>query len=304
LDARDPSDDRWIAEEVATVLRLAPVTARIRLSRASMLVSHLRDTLSAMARGELTASHAGAIVDGVTELLSHPAGCAPDAHSDADADADADGFVDENGHGAGDADSTSPHAAGLSDGARTCRDAAAIAELERLALRRAADQTLSELRRTVARAVHRLDAVGAHQRHQRARADRGVFLRDAGRGMSEVLAVLAATDAAALYTRLDAAARMLPREDVRAVDQQRADLLVDGLLAGIPADGLPTAQGRCPQITVTMAMTTLLGQDELPAELVKHSGRRFGRERPDHRAGRAMPGSGPHGTLASAADRC
>lgn len=46
-----------------------------------------------------------------------------------------------------------------------------------------------------------------------------------------------------------------------------SDLLVDGFLTGIPADGLPTVHGRSPQIAVTVTATTLLGLNDQPGEL-------------------------------------
>lgn len=223
LDGRDGTDDRWLIEEVATAMRLAPVTAANRLNRAATLVSRLPRTMVALQRGELSPPHVQAIVDGAAELPTDT----PDDRASA---------------------------------------------LEEAALRRASDQTLSELRRTVTRAVHRLDPLTQQARHVRARAERGVFLRDAGHGMTELLALLPTTDAGVLYTRVDAAARLLPRDDGRTLDQQRADVLVDGVLSGIPIDGLPTVQGRAPQLNITVPLSTLVGDDDEAAELTTTAG--------------------------------
>jgi hypothetical protein len=141
------------------------------------------------------------------------------------------------------------------------------ARFEVMALARAGEQTVPELRRAVKRAVLRLDPVDAEQRHQNARADRHVRLCPAEDGMIELQALLPATDAQAVFTRIDAAARLLPRTDDRGRDQQRADLFVDAVLGGIPADSLPQLQGRRPSIQVTVALSTLLGLDDQPADL-------------------------------------
>ena len=51
------------------------------------------------------------------------------------------------------------------------------------------------------------------------------------------------------------------------MDQKRADLLVDAVLSGLPADGLPVLQGRRPAINVVVSADTLLGLDDQPAQL-------------------------------------
>lgn len=122
--------------------------------------------------------------------------------------------------------------------------------------------------RAVLRAVASADPGGIGERHERAVADRYVTVYPAPDGMATLSVYGPAHDVQAVYTRIDAASRLLPRDDVRTLPQRRFDLLVDGLLSGIPADGLPTAQGRAPQIQVIVAATTLLGRDDQPAELV------------------------------------
>jgi hypothetical protein len=51
------------------------------------------------------------------------------------------------------------------------------------------------------------------------------------------------------------------------MDQKRADLLVDAVLSGIPADGLPVLQGRRPSINVIVSADTLLCLDDQPGHL-------------------------------------
>ena len=127
--------------------------------------------------------------------------------------------------------------------------------------------TVPQLRQRVRRAVLRLDPAGAERRHQRALADRRVEYCPGEDGMATLSVLLAAPEAQLLYTRLTAAARLLPAQDLRTLDQQRADLLVDALLSGLPADGLPRLQGRRPAINVVVAADTLLGLDDQPAHL-------------------------------------
>ncbi|HEX4729591.1 MAG TPA: DUF222 domain-containing protein [Jatrophihabitans sp.] len=86
--------------------------------------------------------------------------------------------------------------------------------------------------------------------------------------MASLTALLPAPEAQLIYTRLTAATGVLPAEDPRTRDQQRADLLVDAMLSGLPLDALPTVQGRRrPAIQVTVTADTLLGLDDQPAHL-------------------------------------
>jgi hypothetical protein len=85
--------------------------------------------------------------------------------------------------------------------------------------------------------------------------------------MTELRATLPAADAESIFTRLTAAARQLPTDDQRTLDQKRADLLVDGLLAGITFESLPRMQGRRPSVQVIVSLSTLLGLDEEPGDL-------------------------------------
>jgi hypothetical protein len=86
-------------------------------------------------------------------------------------------------------------------------------------------------------------------------------------GLAELRLIHTADAIHALWTRIDAAARLLPTDDPRSRDQQRADLTIDAILAGIPADSLPQLQGRRPSIQVVVTATTLLGYDDQPADL-------------------------------------
>src|SRR3954454_14435371 len=127
--------------------------------------------------------------------------------------------------------------------------------------------TVPQFRARVRRACMALDPVTAEERHQRALADRTVGYVPGDDGMASLPVVLGAPEAQLIYPRLTAAATLLPATDPRAMDQNRADLLVDALLSGLPADGLPVLQGRRPSINVVVSADTLLCLDDQPAHL-------------------------------------
>src|SRR3954451_10153946 len=127
--------------------------------------------------------------------------------------------------------------------------------------------TVPQFRARVRRACLALDPVTAEQRHRRALADRTVGYVPGDDGMAALPVVLGAPEAQLIYTRLTAAATLLPASDPRTMDQKRADLLVDAVLSGIPVDGLPVLQGRRPSINVVVSADTLLRLDDQPAHL-------------------------------------
>jgi hypothetical protein len=127
--------------------------------------------------------------------------------------------------------------------------------------------TVSQFRQRVRRAAIRLDPVTAEERHQRALADRTVSYLPGEDGMASLSVSLGAPEAQLIYTRLTAAATLLPAHDPRTMDQKRADLLVDAVLSGLPVEGLPALQGRRPAIQVVVSADTLLGLDDQPAQL-------------------------------------
>lgn len=214
LDRRDSSGLQVVREEVACVLRVAPLAAAQRLGQARALTDHLPLTLAALDAGELS--------------LRHTAGLCSMA-----------GRVDP----------------------------LIARQVEAAVLTDATHLTPTAIRRAVQQAVLCLDPGGSSVRYEHCVADRSVTVSAADDGMAWLNVYGPAHDVQAIHTRLDAAARLLPREDSRTLPQRRFDLLVDGVLTGIPADGLPTLQGRAPQIQVTVAATTLLGLDDRPAEL-------------------------------------
>ena len=140
--------------------------------------------------------------------------------------------------------------------------------LESKVLGRAAEQTVSQFKQSLRRALIALDPSTAAQREQRALADRRVGYQPVEDGMAELVVLLPAPPAQSIFTRLTAAARLLPADDPRSLDQKRADLLVDAVLSGLPLDALPGRPSHRPSIQVVVSADTLLGLDDQPAELV------------------------------------
>ncbi len=133
-------------------------------------------------------------------------------------------------------------------------------------LKNAELQSLTDLRRTATRAVHSLDPATVQEKTRRAIEERNVRIAPADYGTAWLIALLPAADAKAIYARLDGAAHQIPRQDGRTMDQLRADALVNGVLNGIGGE-LPTAQGRQPNINVTVGLGTLVGKDQEPGWL-------------------------------------
>jgi hypothetical protein len=79
-------------------------------------------------------------------------------------------------------------------------------------------------------------------------------------------ALLAAEHAQACLQRVDAAARMAPREDERTLEQRRADVLVDAILGGLSGE-LPARHGLQPNIGVIVSLETLAGVEDEPGWL-------------------------------------
>jgi hypothetical protein len=141
------------------------------------------------------------------------------------------------------------------------------ADLEAAVINNAADQTAASLRLAVRRAMLRIDPATAEDRRQRALKGRTVQRFCLDDGMAELRLTTDAVSVQAIFTRLDAAAQLLPASDDRSIDHKRADLLVDGVLNGIPHDALPELQGRRPTVQVVVSAATLMGLDDEPGDL-------------------------------------
>jgi hypothetical protein len=183
VSAGDSSEDKWVKEEVACALGLAPQAAGAKLKNAEQLCSRLPGTLGLLLEGRISELQARAVTEASYVL--------PDT---------------------------------------------VLPAFEDRVLKRAPEQTLTQLRQVVKRAQHRLDPAGVEERKRRAVADRNVRVTDAGDGMVWLSALLAAEPAHACLARIDAAARMAPKDDGRTLQQRRADVLVDAVLGGLSGE--------------------------------------------------------------------
>ncbi|HEY2042629.1 MAG TPA: DUF222 domain-containing protein [Jatrophihabitans sp.] len=141
------------------------------------------------------------------------------------------------------------------------------AAIENAVLPQAAELTVAQLQKLLRQTVLALDPAGADQRHRRAMQDRDVRFIPAEDGMAELRALLPAPEAEVVFRRLTDATALLPATDTRTRPQQRADLLVDAVLCGIPPDALPERQGRRPAVSVVVSASTMLGVDDEPGYL-------------------------------------
>jgi hypothetical protein len=161
------------------------------------------------------------------------------------------------------------HAAFLAEAVWPLNEKQARAVEERV-LPRAVEQTLQEFQRSVRRAVARVAAATVEEQRVEAMTQRRVCLTPRDDGMTELWALLPAEGAAAVVTAVDALASVTSADDPRTADQRRADALVDLGVAALHDPSLPKAQGMRPSIQVTVALSTLLGEDEQPGELAGH----------------------------------
>lgn len=133
--------------------------------------------------------------------------------------------------------------------------------------------TIPALRGRIRRRAMAADPEAACRAHERERRGRYVSLEPVRDGMAWLHAYLPAPDAVAVHATLTAMADAAPSDDPRGVDERRADALVDvvtrWLDAGTCPDGtpLPRRQRRRPHLQVTVAASTLAGDDDAPAEL-------------------------------------
>lgn len=133
--------------------------------------------------------------------------------------------------------------------------------------------TVPALRGRIRRRALAADPDAAGRAHERERRGRYVSLEPVRDGMAWLHAYLPAPDAVAVHATLTALADAAPPDDPRGTDERRADALVDvvtrWLDAGTCPDGtpLPRRRRRRPHLQVTVAASTLAGDDDAPAVL-------------------------------------
>jgi len=113
----------------------------------------------------------------------------------------------------------------------------------------------------------RVHAESIDERHQRAAADRNVWLNPELDGMAALNILMPAADAHAAYRRVDAHARHLHDQDgeTRTLAQLRADVLAELLIHGETA--LSGAGAAAASVAITIPALGLLGKDTEPATL-------------------------------------
>ncbi len=127
----------------------------------------------------------------------------------------------------------------------------------------AAARTLSPARfRAVARAAReRVHHETLAVRHRRAAGERRLVIEDDLDGMSWLSILLPSATAHRAFAGIDTAARSLPADDERTLDQRRADVAGDLLI------GSPSAIAPSVSISVTVPVLTLLGHSDEPGTL-------------------------------------
>ncbi|WP_172892159.1 HNH endonuclease signature motif containing protein [Jatrophihabitans sp. GAS493] len=166
---------------------------------------------------------------------------------------------------------TDAHAAVLARETVGIDDRAVLAAVENSVLTRAPGQTAQLFSRSVKRAVLKHNHVTVEQQQRDVMAKRTVEHTPRPDGMAEIWALLPAEDAAAVIAAVNALAWHTSSDDPRTADQRRADSFTHVFIDALNTPGyVPTQHGRRPSIQVTVAMTTLMGVNDLPGQLEGH----------------------------------
>jgi hypothetical protein len=216
-----------LEQEIACALHWSPGYAAERIHVATVLMNQLPATLALMDAGRLSYLHARSLVSAVSRL-------------------------------------TDP-------------TPALIAKLEERVLKRATERTVSEFRADLRRAVAALDPADAAAKHGVAAQERRVCYEPAEDAMAWLNTYLPAPDAQTVMVAVQAVADQIKHQepgDQRTADQLRADALtticasvLTGDLSVLDGTGLPKWQGRRPTVDLVIALSTLIGEDDQPAEL-------------------------------------
>lgn len=224
---------REMVAELGAAMRVGDQTVRSWLAVGAALVHQYPNTLAALRSGEIDERHASAIIDGGAAIVD--------------------------------------------DDLRE--------QYEQQVLRAAETETAASLR-GIARAIAgRLQSDLVDDRHRRAHERRRVRLYELEDGLSRLVADLPAALGHAIFDRVSELARAVegvsddsvgeaaddtPSDgDDRCLDERRADVLCDLLLAARPTahDGLDEIRGT---VHVTVPVLTLAGLDDEPALLAGH----------------------------------
>ncbi len=135
----------------------------------------------------------------------------------------------------------------------------AAAALAEQASSYAETHTAPELRRWLARRVIAADPGMAEIRRARAVADRRVTVTPLPDGVSELYALLPSVLARQVYDSVNTLAQAAGHDDIRTMDQRRADALID----------LVVGRAEPPQVTIQVVVPadTLIGESAEPADV-------------------------------------
>ena len=151
------------------------------------------------------------------------------------------------------------------------------ADFEREAIDRCARDTPNRVRAEIEILAQRMAEVSFVERHHIAASDRRVRIMPGRDGMSELVADLPTVIADGILDRLTQQAQAVVDarepgdEDDRRIDQVRADVFADLLLAGTPSLDRTRGGDGLGSLGAIRAALTLLGADDGPADLVGRS---------------------------------
>ena len=168
------------------------------------------------------------------------------------------------------------HATVILEAGSEIDDDDARAAFEMSALDVAEIETAGRLRSVVRSIAEQVQPVDIAGRHREARKARGVFVRDLPDHMAELITIQPGVIVHGILDRLTQMAREdqhssesanVSAEDERTMDQRRADILADLLLAGAPAALGGGLGAITAQVQVTVPVLTLAGVQETGATL-------------------------------------
>jgi hypothetical protein len=138
-------------------------------------------------------------------------------------------------------------------------------QLLALVLERAGRQSITTFRRAVRKALHEVRPLSIEKNREALAAERRIFIKHSAEGMSELTANLPTEDALALAARVEDLAQQWSRQrdEQRTMAQLRADAMIH--LVCSDRTGAPV---RPVGVNVCVALSTLVGADDAPAELV------------------------------------
>jgi hypothetical protein len=143
-------------------------------------------------------------------------------------------------------------------------DQAVCAKVEAEVLASAGEQSVTQFKRSLTKAIHAVDPAAAEARHTQAnRHDKRVCLSPLPDGLAGIWSVHDAVTATAMMARISAAADTGTSGDQRSADERRADALAALVLGTDRRGGLR----RRARVTIIVPFDVARGASDAPAEL-------------------------------------